>query len=544
MGFLKKMIKNVAGNVIGDYLPDSITGTVADELINEAAGDVVDKAVDKTVDKAADSLRRNPLRTPPPPAVPAPAESLSVLVAVNGTTYGPYEKATLIEMIQQGSLTRDTYVYIEGMSEWRPAGQVAKVAALFAPQIPRPAAPPVPWANPAPAAPAATPAAGNSNGFSEKLNALIASAVADGEISDLERQVLIRNAQAEGVAMDEFVMVLEARLYERRQELSRMQKQEQSAAEAAKLAAMRAAAPAPSPSPQKRNTLDRCPLCNAPVKQLATSCPKCGYEYPVGMAGNQGTASERHARKIEEARETAENAPKKGKLNKQNIMQNNPRKCPECGALLEAYATRCGSCGYDLQNVQASQSVVSFAEKLDEIEASRPQSQKSDKDVGFGTIVLGMFFYWILLPIKAFKMLTKKDESDLWCNIDTREENLVVNFPIPVAKSEILEFTTLAASHIMPVSAVSTLKDEAKYKLKWNKIWMSKLEQINTKANIAMKEDPKALAEIKCLVDKAKATIQQNDKNQKIMLAICVGLPLLTLILLMILPLIIYGGGH
>ena len=110
MGFLKKMIKNVAGNVIDDYLPDSITGTVADELINEAAGDVVDKAVDKTVDKAADSLHRNPLRTPPPPVVPAPAESLSVLVAVNGTTYGPYEKATLIEMIQQGSLTRDTYV--------------------------------------------------------------------------------------------------------------------------------------------------------------------------------------------------------------------------------------------------------------------------------------------------------------------------------------------------------------------------------------------------------------------------------------------------
>lgn len=223
MGFLKKMIKNVAGNVIGDYLPDSITGTVADEFINEAAGDVVDKAVDKSVDKAADSLRHNPLRTPPPPAVPVPAESLSVLVAVNGTTYGPYEKATLIEMIQQGSLTRDTYVYIEGMSEWRQAGQVAKVAALFAPEIPRPAAPPVPWANPAPAAPAATPAAGNSNGFSEKLNALIASAVADGEISDLERQVLIRNAQAESVAMDEFVMVLEARLYERRQELSRMQ---------------------------------------------------------------------------------------------------------------------------------------------------------------------------------------------------------------------------------------------------------------------------------------------------------------------------------
>lgn len=134
--------------------------------------------------------------------------------------------------------------------------------------------------------------------------------MADGEISDLERQVLIRNAQAEGVAMDEFVMVLEARLYERRQELSRMQKQEQSAAEAAKLAAMRAAAPASSS--QKRNALDRCPHCNAPVKQLATSCPECGYEYPVGMAGNQGTASERLARKIEEAREKAENAPKKG----------------------------------------------------------------------------------------------------------------------------------------------------------------------------------------------------------------------------------------
>lgn len=239
MGFFKKILKDVAG----DYVPDAILNKVIkddadkdyddeeeeldeeelDEEELDEEEDIEDDEEEETSDRK--KSKSNVLNTPPPPAVPVPQESLSVMVAVNGESYGPYEKVTLIDMIQNGSLTRETYVYMQGMSEWRAAKDVPRVSVLFAPVVPKPAAPPVPWSNPA-SAPAPEPAQ-STNGFSTKLNSLIESAVADGEISDLERQVLVRNAQAEGVAMDEFVMVLEARLYERRQELMRMQKEQE-----------------------------------------------------------------------------------------------------------------------------------------------------------------------------------------------------------------------------------------------------------------------------------------------------------------------------
>lgn len=291
MGFFKKILKDVAG----DYVPDAI--------LNRVIKDDGDKDYDDDEEKETSHHKKNKsnvLNTPPPPAVPLPQESLSVMVAVNGESYGPYEKVTLIDMIQNGSLTRETYVYMQGMSEWRAAKDLPQVSALFAPAVPKPAAPPVPWSNPD-SAPAPAPAAPaqSTNGFSAKLNSLIESAVADGEISDLERQVLVRNAQAEGVAMDEFVMVLEARLYERRQELVRMQKEEER-----KTRPQVVHVPSPAATP-KQNASTKCPHCGAPVKQLVTSCPECGNEYPLGMGGNQGTASERLAVAIEKARAKA-----------------------------------------------------------------------------------------------------------------------------------------------------------------------------------------------------------------------------------------------
>ncbi|MDR1623604.1 MAG: hypothetical protein LBS04_01325 [Tannerellaceae bacterium] len=51
--------------------------------------------------------------------------------------------------------------------------------------------------------------------YSEKLENLINHALADGVLTGKEKQVLLRNAEAEGIDPDEFEMVLEARLYEK-----------------------------------------------------------------------------------------------------------------------------------------------------------------------------------------------------------------------------------------------------------------------------------------------------------------------------------------
>jgi len=77
----------------------------------------------------------------PPAAAPAPAASTPVppplpqtskyIVHINGVNYGPYEMAQLRQIVQQGSLTKDTLVWKEGMAEWATAGTVSELASLF-----------------------------------------------------------------------------------------------------------------------------------------------------------------------------------------------------------------------------------------------------------------------------------------------------------------------------------------------------------------------------------------------------------------------------
>ena len=50
--------------------------------------------------------------------------------------------------------------------------------------------------------------------YSEKMEALIKAALADGVLTEKEKQILFKRAQAEGIDLDEFEMILDARLIE------------------------------------------------------------------------------------------------------------------------------------------------------------------------------------------------------------------------------------------------------------------------------------------------------------------------------------------
>jgi membrane protease subunit (stomatin/prohibitin family) len=64
-----------------------------------------------------------------PPPLPTAAQ---YHVAVNGQNQGPYNEQTLQQMIQQGTLTRDTLVWKQGMAGWVKAGDVPDVKVFFA----------------------------------------------------------------------------------------------------------------------------------------------------------------------------------------------------------------------------------------------------------------------------------------------------------------------------------------------------------------------------------------------------------------------------
>ncbi|WP_083099565.1 SPFH domain-containing protein [Pseudophaeobacter leonis] len=74
---------------------------------------------------------------PPPPPVEHVWHT-----AENGTTSGPFSKARLGRMAQEGGLTRDTHVWTPGQDGWMRAGDVTELAQLFTilPPPPPPAA--------------------------------------------------------------------------------------------------------------------------------------------------------------------------------------------------------------------------------------------------------------------------------------------------------------------------------------------------------------------------------------------------------------------
>ncbi len=64
--------------------------------------------------------------TPPPPP-----PTVKFFLAVNGQQQGPFDSATLKQMILQNQINKESLVWKEGMAAWTQAGQVAEIMSLF-----------------------------------------------------------------------------------------------------------------------------------------------------------------------------------------------------------------------------------------------------------------------------------------------------------------------------------------------------------------------------------------------------------------------------
>jgi len=71
-----------------------------------------------------------------PPVLPT---ALKYRVAIS---YGPYDMDQLRQMVQQGTLTRDTPIWREGMTQWVAAGTIQELSSLFGGDNPPPLPPP------------------------------------------------------------------------------------------------------------------------------------------------------------------------------------------------------------------------------------------------------------------------------------------------------------------------------------------------------------------------------------------------------------------
>jgi hypothetical protein len=71
---------------------------------------------------------------------------VSYMVGVNGQQAGPFDWNQLQQLVQQGQLTQQTYVWKQGMPNWAFAGQVQELQPLFMNAAPpqMPGMPPMP----------------------------------------------------------------------------------------------------------------------------------------------------------------------------------------------------------------------------------------------------------------------------------------------------------------------------------------------------------------------------------------------------------------
>lgn len=98
--------------------------------------------------------------------------------------------------------------------------------------------------------------------YNEKIENLINFALADGELTEKEKQILFKKAEEAGIDLDEFEMVLDAKLYEMQQSTKQP-----------------VAPTTAAPKSDKYGDVKKCPSCGAIVQSFSGKCGDCGYEF-------------------------------------------------------------------------------------------------------------------------------------------------------------------------------------------------------------------------------------------------------------------------
>jgi hypothetical protein len=98
--------------------------------------------------------------------------------------------------------------------------------------------------------------------YNEQLESLINAALVDGELTEKEKQILFKKAEAHGIDLDEFEMILEGRLYEKKQSINKKDEQ-----------------PIAAPTSDKFGDVKKCPACGAKVTSFSARCGECDHEF-------------------------------------------------------------------------------------------------------------------------------------------------------------------------------------------------------------------------------------------------------------------------
>ncbi len=124
------------GGSIGGGSGDGMNpaGMMAGMMMGGAMGNQMAGMIN-TMGQTMNSAMNNSMNTPPP------MPQVEFMVSVNGQQSGPYNMQQLQQLAQNRQLTKETYVWKNGMAGWEFAGNVPELSALFNSNTPPPPMP-------------------------------------------------------------------------------------------------------------------------------------------------------------------------------------------------------------------------------------------------------------------------------------------------------------------------------------------------------------------------------------------------------------------
>ena len=106
-----------------------------------------------------------------------------------------------------------------------------------------------------------TPQKSNSESIStEQVDKLIEMALMDGVLTEKEKQILFKKAEAAGIDLDEFEMILDAKLFEKQQSI-------------------KAITPVAATKSDKHGDVMKCPACGSIIQGFTAICVDCGHNF-------------------------------------------------------------------------------------------------------------------------------------------------------------------------------------------------------------------------------------------------------------------------
>lgn len=208
----------------------------------------------------------------------------------------------------------------------------------------------------------------------------------------------------------------------------------------------------------KKNEIRFCPFCGTRLDLAARFCKNCGKSIEQT---SQSIPSNVNSKDFENKIYIEEPI-----TERKIVYEGKIHKCPNCGENLKSFAAICPSCGHEVRDGISISSVREFAMKLENIENKKmPFPEKNS-----------------IMKTLIGRDLKKDDEDE---NLQKAFENqknqekatLIINFPIPITKEDIMEFMLLASSNIDSRHRIDDVVSKA---------WISKLEQVYQKAKISM----------------------------------------------------------